>query len=125
MWLAVAVVCYNSSKETRAREESKDVRERQVRCGFLGVGGMASIHLRNLATMEGVTLAAVCDVAEGRAEEVGRQYGATAYTDITAMLDGERLDALYVGVPPFAHTSQELAAIERGVHLFVEKPVAL
>jgi predicted dehydrogenase len=86
---------------------------------------MAAGHLRNLAGMDDVAITAVCDVVGERAAEAARQYGATAYTEFAAMLDGAPLDALYVAVPPFAHTGQELAAIERGLHLFVEKPVAL
>jgi predicted dehydrogenase len=97
----------------------------RLRIGFLGTGAMAAPHLRNLAGMDGVTIAAVCDLARDRVDAAAGTYGATAYTDFTAMLDAERLDALYVVVPPFAHTGQELAAIERGIHLFVEKPVAL
>ena len=41
------------------------------------------------------------------------------------MLEREKLDALYICIPPFAHLDQELEAIKRGIHLYVEKPVIL
>ena len=41
------------------------------------------------------------------------------------MLSRERLDALYVCLPPDAHVDQELAAAQKGIHLFVEKPLPL
>ncbi|MCS6862046.1 MAG: Gfo/Idh/MocA family oxidoreductase, partial [Abditibacteriales bacterium] len=51
--------------------------------------------------------------------------GARIYADHEAMLDQEPLDALFVTVPPFAHTNQEILAAQRGIALFVAKPVAL
>ena len=41
------------------------------------------------------------------------------------MLEKEEIDALYVVIPPFAHTDAELIAARKGIHLFVEKPVSL
>lgn len=99
--------------------------QQALRIGCLGTGGFARKHLDIVAPMDGVTIAAVCGVDADRAAAVGRRYGAASYTDVTAMLDRERLDALYVAIPPSAHTGQELQAVERGIHLFVEKPVAL
>lgn len=106
-------------------EGGSEMAQQPLRVGFLGVGGIAAGHLRNLAAMEGVTVAAVCDTAIERAVPVGHAYGAPVYTDVTTMLDAQALQALYVCLPPFAHSGQELQAVERGLHLFVEKPVAL
>lgn len=96
-----------------------------VRVGFLGTGIAASWHLENLAPMEGVEIAAVCDIAPGKAQDAACRYGGQPYTHYEEMLDAERLDALYICLPPFAHAEQEIPAAERGIHLLVEKPVAL
>jgi predicted dehydrogenase len=96
-----------------------------VRIGFLGTGIAASWHLENLVIMEGVEIAGLCDTAPGKAAKVARRYGGRPYTDYLKMLDAERLDALYICLPPFAHAEQEIPAAERGIHLLVEKPVAL
>lgn len=41
------------------------------------------------------------------------------------MLENEEMDALYVCIPPFAHEEQEIIAAEKGIALFVEKPVSV
>ncbi len=96
-----------------------------VRVGFVGAGGMNSAHMKNLDQIRGVKIVAVCDLQEERANERSAQYGATAYTSWKKMLKDEPMDAMYVAVPPFAHEGQEQAAAKLGIHLFVEKPVAV
>ncbi|WP_117595527.1 Gfo/Idh/MocA family protein [Haloprofundus halophilus] len=105
--------------------------------GFVGAGGIASVHLETLddALERGLTdrngdtldveLAAVADVDEARAREAATPRGAEAYTDGVELVESESLDALVVAVPPFAHGEYERAAAEYGVDLFVEKPVDL
>lgn len=96
-----------------------------VRVGFVGAGGIAAAHMNTLQAVEDVQIAAVADIDRDRAESAAARFVANAYDDSRTMLDSEKLDALYVCVPPFAHEDQELLAAERGVHLFVEKPVAV
>jgi len=97
-----------------------------MRVGFVGTGGIATeSHLPALKEMEGVEIAALCDVARERAEEAATNFGGRAYDDYQEMLDREDLDALFVCVPPFAHTDAELAAARKKIHLFVEKPIVL
>ena len=98
----------------------------QVKVAFVGTGGIATeAHLPALKKIEGVEIAALCDVDRERAEAASKQFGGRAYADHHDMLDKEELDALFVCLPPFAHTDVELAAASKGVHLLVEKPVAL
>lgn len=95
-----------------------------VRIGFVGSGGIAGNHMRQLATLEKAQMVAFCDIVSERARNAAQQYGGTAYTDAREMYAKETLDAVYVCLPPFAHTDQELLAIESGLALFVEKPIA-
>lgn len=97
----------------------------KVRVGFAGAGGIASVHLKNLSQNEHVELVAVCDPLEAVAKQVAASYGMAPYTHIQSMLACEQLDALFICVPPFAHGVIEELAIERGIHLFVEKPIGL
>jgi myo-inositol 2-dehydrogenase / D-chiro-inositol 1-dehydrogenase len=94
-----------------------------TRIGFIGVGGIAQEHLKNLRQVEGAQVGAVCDVNQEQAARIAGEWGARPYADFRAMLDGERLDALYICVPPFAHQGQELLATERGIPFLVEKPI--
>ncbi len=95
-----------------------------VSVAFIGCGGIARNHMRQLSNIDGVKFVAFCDVAEGKAKEVAALYGGKAYARHREMLDGEKIDALYVCLPPHAHTDQEVLAAEKGIALFVEKPVA-
>ncbi|MGB9619939.1 MAG: Gfo/Idh/MocA family protein [Armatimonadota bacterium] len=96
-----------------------------VRVGFVGAGGIANAHMNALQAVEDVEIVAICDLDRARAESAAARFVAKAYTDYRQMLDSEELNALYVCVPPYAHEQQELIAASRGIHLFVEKPVAV
>lgn len=97
-----------------------------VKVGFVGTGGIASeFHLPALKEIDGVEITALCDVAKDRADQAAAAFGGRAYDDHHEMLDKEDLDALFVCLPPFAHTDAELIAAEKKIHLFVEKPIAL
>jgi predicted dehydrogenase len=97
---------------------------RTVRIGFVGTGGIAQAHLDALSQIEGVELVAFCDLDASRAEAAAARFSGRAYADYEQMLREQSLDALYVCVPPHGHEGAEERAAERGIHLFVEKPVA-
>jgi len=94
-----------------------------VKLGFIGSGGNAGRHMRDLKTIEGTEMVAFCDVVMEKAENAAKQYEGKAYEDYNEMLDKEELDAVYISIPPFAHGGPERALIEAGVPMFVEKPV--
>ena len=100
----------------------------EFRVGMIGCGGIANAHASNLRDLPQVHLAALCDVARDRAEGFNQKYaggGATVYEDFHAMYDREDLDAVWVCLPPFAHTDEVEGAASRGIHVFIEKPIAL
>jgi predicted dehydrogenase len=96
-----------------------------VRIGMAGAGAVAARHARTLLAMDRVEVAGVADPALERARELAGEAGAAAYPNHMELLEAERLDALYICVPPFAHGAPELAAIDAGLPFFVEKPVAI
>jgi predicted dehydrogenase len=93
--------------------------------GFIGVGNIAGKHLENVHSAANARVAAVCDINEETAIEVAQTYEARAYTDYRSFYEKEKLDAVIVSIPPFAHEGQEIEAAKRGIPLFVEKPVTL
>jgi predicted dehydrogenase len=95
-----------------------------MRIGFIGAGGIARNYLNSLDQL-GAQVTAVCEVDESRAQAAAAPRGARTYVDHEEMLAKEPLDALFVTVPPFAHTNQEILAAQKGIALFVAKPVAL
>jgi predicted dehydrogenase len=86
---------------------------------------MARAHMRTLASMDDVKMVAFCDLQKDRAESAAAEFKGTAYTDHHEMLEREKLDALYVVVPPGFHTDAEIIAARKGIHLLVEKPIAV
>ena len=96
----------------------------RIRIGFIGAGGIASRHVGDLLTFADVEIVALADLAQERAQEQAARANAKAYTNYGEMLDKEEFDALYICVPPFAHGPLEMAAIERRLPFFVEKPLA-
>ena len=97
----------------------------EVKVAFVGAGGNASGHMNRVNDIEGARLVAICDLDEGRAKEAAGKFNAKAYTDQNKMIDAEDFDALYVSVPPFAHTDAEIKAAQKGAAVLVEKPVAI
>lgn len=95
-----------------------------VRIGFIGCGGIANLHMNNLSRLEGVELVAFQDIDEGRAKTAAERFKGTAYTDHRTMMEKERLDGVYICIPPNAHTDQEILAVQAGIAIFVEKPIA-
>ena len=107
-----------------------------VRIGFIGTGGISISHLRNLVKYEPAEVVALCDLSteiiENTREAVNKAVGeqgykldAKPYTDYRTMLRQENLDAVFICVPPFAHGEPEEAVIDAGLHMLVEKPIAL
>lgn len=98
----------------------------ELSIGILGAG-FAAVHVRSLLAQEGVKIRAVCATSAEKAARFIEQTGAREahpFGDFDEMLAQTRLDALYVCIPPHAHCGQVEKAAERGIHLFLEKPIA-
>ena len=97
-----------------------------TRIAFIGAGGVANWqHFDNLAELDDAEVVAVCDVDEEAARTAADRFGADVFTDHRHLYDEAAFDAVFVCLPPFAHEDQEIMAAERGIDLFVEKPLAL
>ncbi len=96
-----------------------------VKIGFVGCGGIANAHMKNLAQIENAEMVAFCDLVEEKAKTAADEYGGQAFTVPAEMYEKAEMDAVYVCLPPFAHTDQEILAVQAGLNLFVEKPIAI
>ncbi len=97
-----------------------------LRLGFIGAGGIAQRHLQALQHFDDVTITAISSRTPANAQALARQTGRATqvYSDYAVMLDRAALDALYICVPPFAHGEYELAAVNKDLPFFVEKPLS-
>jgi len=94
-----------------------------IRVGIVGSGGMGRSHGARLAAM-GVEIVGFCDVILDRAESAAGAWGGIATRSYSELLAAGP-EGLLVCVPPDQHGEIELAACERGIHMFIEKPVTV
>lgn len=90
--------------------------------GVIGVGALGQHHARHLAGLENVRLVGVYDIDSGRARKIAGDLGTTSFRDIDALL--AQVEAVTVAVPTPAHAEIGLRALERGVPVLMEKPLA-
>ena len=90
--------------------------------GVVGVGSLGCHHARLYASLPGVRLAGVYDTRPERAAEIAGQFRTRAYPSLDALLAD--VEAVSVVVPTPAHHEVGLAALGRGRHVLMEKPIA-
>jgi predicted dehydrogenase len=99
-----------------------------LRVGVVGGGLIAqAIHLPRLAAMpDRFAIAGIADPSARVIEALAARYApARGYLDWRELLEGEVLDAVVVCSPHSTHAAVVLAALERGLHAFVEKPLCI
>jgi Oxidoreductase family, NAD-binding Rossmann fold/Oxidoreductase family, C-terminal alpha/beta domain len=90
----------------------------------VGCGGQGGVDLNNAALTENIV--ALCDVDDTRAAANFKKFEKPPkYKDFRVMLDkeGKNIDAVTIGVPDFMHATVALACMQRGKHVYVEKPL--
>jgi predicted dehydrogenase len=95
---------------------------RRIRVGVVGAGALGYHHIRLLRELPDAELAGFYDLAPARASVVARELEVPARGSLEELL--EAVDAVSVVVPTTAHHAVARAAIDRGKHVFVEKPLA-
>jgi predicted dehydrogenase len=94
-----------------------------MRLGLVGAGWIAVDHVAAIERLGGAEIVAVCDLDRGRARETAPD-GANVYKRWEDLLAEEALDTVFVCTPPLAHRGPTIAALERGLHVYLEKPIA-
>src|SRR5438105_1980130 len=113
-----------SSTTPRRDRTGRHQVHRRMKIGVIGAGVMARRHLQVLTGLEGASVTAVCDADPGRAEALAAEAGARAFGDWRPMVEGAALDAVFVCTPPAAHAAPAIAAMEAGLAVYLEKPLA-
>lgn len=96
--------------------------------GIIGTGNISRAHLHAyLEFPEEVQVVALADIEPGKAETARAEFAldrARVYEDATTMLASEHLDLVSIATPPGTHCELSVQALEAGVHVIVEKPMA-
>jgi hypothetical protein len=92
--------------------------------GSIGAGGQAASNIGQAAPTENIV--ALCDVDDRRAASTYSRFEkATKYKDFRQMLDkeGKNIDACIIAIPDHMHATAAMWAMERGKHVYVQKPL--
>jgi predicted dehydrogenase len=96
-----------------------------MKIAFAGTGYINKVHARAAQNL-GLELTAVVNHKKDSMIEFGKQFGISRqYESVEAMLKDGGVDALVVSTPNYMHASQTIAALNAGVHVMVEKPMAM
>ncbi|HEX7119969.1 MAG TPA: Gfo/Idh/MocA family oxidoreductase [Longimicrobiales bacterium] len=100
---------------------------RDVRVAILGTGAIAQIvHLPVLSGLDGVELAAVCDVDRPKAKAIASRFEVPrVFRADEEVFASDDVDAVVICTPSHLHERQAIAALEAGKHVLVERPLAL
>lgn len=98
---------------------------RGVPTALIGTGKVAHVHAQALATLPESRLVAVFDRDRRRSEAFAAQYGITPYWDLASMLGSSGAVAASVCTPHPTHPAMAAACADAGVHVLVEKPLAV
>ncbi|MGN8646454.1 Gfo/Idh/MocA family protein [Gracilibacillus sp. HCP3S3_G5_1] len=92
-----------------------------LRVGIIGLGDISKIHLSAINESPHAVLTAVCDINSSLQVNVP---GLPFYTDYQVMLKEEVLDCVHICLPHYLHYPATKSAVENGVHVLLEKPLA-
>lgn len=98
---------------------------KEIRVGIIGLGNMGKVHMANCQHIDGVKVVAVADSSK-RALERARSRGVnglySTYGDLFKHSDG--VDCVIISIPNFLHFDCMRQALEAGLDVYVEKPLA-
>jgi predicted dehydrogenase len=98
-----------------------------LRVGVIGLGWAGQQHMKAYAAMDGVELVAIAGQEDHLRQELGDRYEIPEnrrLVDFSDLLAIDALDAVSIAVPTFLHAPIAIAALEKGLHVLTEKPIA-
>lgn len=95
-----------------------------IKVGLIGCGDIGTTHLEAWEQVPDAQVMAVCDANEERMEHVAAAYGIEGYLSSVDMIEETELDAVDICVPPKWHREIALFAMEEGLHVICENPLA-
>jgi UDP-N-acetylglucosamine 3-dehydrogenase len=95
-----------------------------LRAAVIGVGAMGQHHVRAYSEIPDIELVACADLSESLRSSIEKRFQVECYSDYRDLLDHTKPDLITVAVPTTEHLAVAKYAIERGIHVLVEKPLA-
>lgn len=104
--------------------QTREADPKEFRVALVGCGRISANHFAAVSRIDGLTLAGVCDVDEGRARAAGDARGVPWFTSYERMLDTLPCDVVAIATPSALHPRQGVLAARAGKHVVSEKPMA-
>lgn len=99
--------------------------KRDFRVALIGCGRISENHFDAISKVDGLNLAAVCDIVEERAQGAGERNGVPWFTSYSEMLAKAQSDVVVIATPSGLHPEHGAMAAEAGKHVVTEKPMAI
>jgi predicted dehydrogenase len=97
-----------------------------IRMGIVGAGYIGDIHAKAVNNQPNAELVAVVDINEDKARRFAEKHSIpNVYPALDDLINGHTTDAIVIGTPNFLHAPQTIVALKAGLHVLVEKPMAL
>jgi predicted dehydrogenase len=97
-----------------------------LKIALAGAGYIADIHARAIQAHPEAELAVLVEKFPEQAHKFAEQYPVdNLFSNVDEMIDVGGVDALVIGTPNFLHAPQAIAALDIGIHVMVEKPMAM
>lgn len=99
---------------------------KKIRIGVIGLGWFGNFHLDYLLTREDVDVTAIASTNQENLHRTGRKVsGAKQFENPEKLLNDGYVDAVLLCVPPHRHNGLEIKAANKGIHLYIEKPLGI
>ena len=96
-----------------------------VNVGIIGLGKMGLSHFSIINAHQDVKVVGVCDSSGYILDILGKYTGVNTFTDLGKMLNSADVDAAVISTPSKFHAPMVRDCLERGIHVFCEKPFCL
>ena len=101
--------------------------DRKLKVGFIGLGKMC--HMPIYQNMDNVEVVAICDILPEKITALREKFNlgeeVLSFTDYNDLLNVEGLDFVDISTPNYLHSIIAVAALDKGIHVFTEKPDAI
>src|SRR5215475_8688674 len=94
-----------------------------ISIGLIGGGNITDTHARAVRAVPGASLAAIYGTNAGKVRRLAGEYGGQVYAELDAFLAHRPMDIVIIGSPSGVHAAHGIAAVRRGLHVLVEKPI--
>ena len=99
--------------------------EKKFRVALAGCGRISKNHFDAIHEIDGLELAAVCDIDPERAAQAGAEWRVPHFTSYEKMLKDAKADVITIATPSGLHADQGVEAAQAGKHVVMEKPMAI